>query len=83
MTMFVPTWAIWVVGVAAFMLIGMLFAMMRCAKLADEAAARTAFTARFQRGRADQAEARCTELDCRLRHVLELHAGAQDGSKLN
>lgn len=79
----IPGWAIWVAGVAAFMLIGLLFAMMRAAKLADEAVERMAFSARFQRGRADQAEARVEELDCRLRHVLELHVGATDGAKLN
>jgi hypothetical protein len=74
----IPGWAIWIAGVAAFMLIGKLFAMMRATRRAHEATERMAFTARFQRGRADAAEARCTELDCRLRHVLDLHVARQD-----
>jgi hypothetical protein len=74
----IPSWAIWVGGVAAFMLLGLLFAMMRAAKRADIAAEQTEFAAWFQRARAEQAEARCEELDCRLRHVLDLHVARQD-----
>lgn len=76
--MYVPM--VWVfAGALIIVILGVVAAeLWRLARDADEALGRTAFTARFQRQRAEQAEARAEELECRLRYVLDLHAEAAE-----
>ena len=81
--MMVPGWAIYAVGVGVLMLIGLVLELRRRANDAEDVIARLALNGLAHRGKAEQAEAHAQELDCRLRHVLELHENAVDAVSPN